>query len=111
MSRLALAVLAVVVMATVGDAGASGTRLGRFRVVTWVESLQSIDPAFIGGVLGPGSYLAAVCETPLAYAPARTPPGRGLVPLGAVAYPKLSATARPTRSRSGRDSGSPPALR
>jgi ABC-type transport system substrate-binding protein len=90
MSRLALAVLAVVVMATVGDAGASGTRLGRFRVVTWVESLQSIDPAFIGGVLGPGSYLAAVCETPLAYAPARTPPGRGLVPLGAVAYPKLS---------------------
>jgi peptide/nickel transport system substrate-binding protein len=85
-----LAVAAVVALAS-GDAVGSGAKGGgTFRVVTWVESLQSIDPAFIGGVLGPGSYLAAVCETPLAYAPGRTPPGRGVVPQGAVGYPKLS---------------------
>ncbi len=89
MSRLALALLAVATTLT-GGVGASDTKDGTFRVVTWVESLQSIDPAFIGGFLGPGSYLAAVCETPLAYAPARTPPGRGVVPQGAVAYPSLS---------------------
>ena len=94
MSRLALAVVTVAAIVTAGDAGASGTRGGTFRVVTWVESLQSIDPAFMGGVLGPGSYLAAVCETPLAYAPARTPAGRGVVPEGAVAYPKLSRDRR-----------------
>src|SRR6266516_1150354 len=94
MSRLALAVVAVAAIVTAGDAGASGTRGGTFRVVTWVESLQSIDPAFMGGVLGPGSYLAAVCETPLAYAPARTPAGRGVVPEGGVAYPKLSRDRR-----------------
>jgi ABC-type transport system substrate-binding protein len=90
MIRLTAAVLAVAAMMTTGDVGASSTKGGTFGVVTWVESLQSIDPAFIGGALGPGSYLAAVCETPLAYAPGPTPPGRGIVPQAAVAYPKLT---------------------
>jgi ABC-type transport system substrate-binding protein len=89
MSRLASVVLAVAAVVT-GSAGATRADDGTFRIVTYVESLQSIDPAFIGGTLGPGSYLAAVCETPLAFAPGREPPGPGIVPLGAATYPEVS---------------------
>src|SRR5919198_5618768 len=94
MSRFALAVLALAAAFAAGDAGATATKGGTFHVVTWPESLQSIDPAFLGGTLGPGSYLAAVCETPLAFAPGRTPPGPGIVPEAATGYPRLSHNRR-----------------
>src|ERR687888_66867 len=49
MSRFALAVLALAAAFAAGDAGATATKGGTFHVVTWPESLQSIDPAFLGG--------------------------------------------------------------
>jgi peptide/nickel transport system substrate-binding protein len=89
-----VAVLAVTVSALVLPGGlASGSRTrqgGTFRISTASSSLQSIDPAILGGAGGFGSYLTAVCEMPLGVAPGTGPAGVRIVPQAAVGYPTVS---------------------
>ena len=97
-SALTVAVLAVTVSALVLPGGlASGSRTrqgGSFRISTASSSLQSIDPAILGGAGGFGSYLMAVCELPLGVAPGSGPAGVRVVPQAAVAYPNVSRDGR-----------------
>jgi peptide/nickel transport system substrate-binding protein len=74
-----------------GLAGGSRTRQGgTFRISTASSSLQSIDPAILGGAGGFGSFLTAVCEMPLGVAPGSGPAGVRVVPQAAVGYPTVS---------------------
>src|SRR5262245_47089579 len=97
-SALTLAFLAVGVSAVALHAGlASGSQTrqgGTFRISTASSSLQSIDPAILGGSGGFGSFLTAVCEIPLGLVPGSGPAGVRVVPQAAVAYPTVSRDRR-----------------
>jgi peptide/nickel transport system substrate-binding protein len=88
---VASACLVALVPVLAGRAGGSGVPTGgTLRIATASTTLQSIDPAILGGAGGFGSYLAAVCEMPLAFAPETGTTGSRVVPQAAEGYPRVS---------------------
>jgi peptide/nickel transport system substrate-binding protein len=95
LSLAAVALLASALSFTVGEAVGGGTiEGGTFRIATAASTLQTVDPAILGGAGGFGSYLTAVCELPLGFAPESKSTSSRVVPDAAVGYPTISRDRR-----------------
>jgi ABC-type transport system substrate-binding protein len=95
-SWVALVALATSLLPFVAGAAAGSRTVdgGTLRIATAASTLQTVDPAILGGAGGFGGYMTAVCELPLAFAPEGTSMGTRLVPEAAVAYPRISRDRR-----------------